>query len=102
MINKIINGVVLNEQVTLTLSDLSRACTCNAQWIVELVEEGILEPQGIEPREWRFSSENLGRAHKAMRLQRDLEVNIAGIALILNLMDQLDSLQSRLQRHENS
>ncbi len=92
---RLIEGVMLNDQ--LTLADLSRACTRHAEWVIELVDEGILEPRGREPREWLFPAESLTRAHKAMRLQRDLQVNLAGVAVVLDLMDQIDVLRTRLR-----
>lgn len=104
MARKIINGVILDERLFLTLAELSRASTRHAEWIIELVDEGILEPQGQEPRDWRFPADSLTRAHKAMRIQRDLQVNLAGVALILELKDQLDLLRARLRRidHEGN
>ncbi len=104
MAREIINGVILDERLFLTLAELSRASTRHAEWIIELVDEGILEPQGQEPRDWRFPAESLTRAHKAMRIQRDLQVNLAGVALILELKDQLDLLRARLRRidHEGN
>jgi len=33
-----------------------------------------------------------------MRLQRDLGVNLAGIALALDMLDEIDKLRGRLQR----
>ena len=100
MTRRVIKGVLLDEHVQFTLAELSQACTRHAEWIVELVEEGILEPVGTTPREWRFPAESLTRAHKAMRLERDLQVNLAGVAMILDLMDQMEGLRSRLRRFE--
>ncbi len=100
MTKQVVNGVLLDERVQLSLLDLCRACSRHGEWVVQLVEEGILDPKGDEPREWRFSADSLNRAYKAMRLQRDLELNLAGVALVLDLMDQLDYLQNRLQRFE--
>jgi len=102
MARKIINGVILDDRLYLSLAELSRASTRHAEWIIELVDEGILEPQGEEPRDWRFPADSLTRAHKAMRIQRDLQVNLAGVALILELKDQLDQLRARLRRIEHS
>ncbi len=102
MAGKVIKGILLDERTEFSLAELSRACTRHAEWIVELVDEGILEPVGRHPREWRFPAESITRAQKAMRLQRDLQVNLAGIALILDLMDQIDTMRSRLRRLEQS
>ncbi len=38
-------GLVLDEQSTLTLGEFSCACAMRAEWVISLVEEGILEPQ---------------------------------------------------------
>ena len=89
-----LTGIVLDEQAELTLSDLCRACCQHAEWIVQLVDEGILEPSGRNPAQWRFSGTSLQKAHIAMRLQRDLEINLAGVALALDLMDEIESLRA--------
>ena len=98
MNKEILNGDLLDEQTTLSLSELCLACSSHAEWIIELVEEGILEPVGKTQGQWQFSSVCLQRAYTAMRLQRDLEINLAGIALALNLLDEIDSLRARLNR----
>jgi chaperone modulatory protein CbpM len=89
-------GTVIEED-SLTLGQLCHACGVHADWIISLVEEGIIEPQGEEIRLWRFSGANLVRARSALRLQRDLGVNLAGIALILDLMEELDCLRAQMK-----
>jgi chaperone modulatory protein CbpM len=63
-----------------------------------LVSEGVLEPSGAEPREWRFGAEALPRARRALRLQRDLELDVSALALVLDLLDRVEDLESRLRR----
>jgi len=89
--------IVLEEQTGLSLIELSRACAVHAEFIVELVDEGVLIPQGREPHRWRFSGTHLRRATVALRLQRDLGINLAGAALALQLLDEVDALRARLQ-----
>jgi chaperone modulatory protein CbpM len=103
MKTELLTGMVLDEQAELTLSDLCRACSQHAEWIMQLVEEGILEPAGRTPTQWRFSGTSLHKAHIAMRLQRDLDINLAGVALALDLMDEIESLRAivcRLQSRD--
>ena len=88
-------GIVI-EETSLTLGELCRACGSHADWIICLVEESILEPQGPEIRAWRFSGASLKRARSALRLQRDLGINIAGIALALDLLEELEKLRTTL------
>ena len=98
MIQKTLTGTLLDERTELSLTELSQACLSSAEWVVELVAEGVLEPVGQEQAQWRFSGIGLLRARAAMRLQHDLEINIAGVALALDLIDEIDTLRKRLRR----
>ena len=91
-----VSAIILEEQTELSLVEVCRACAVRAEFIVELVEEGVITPQGREPHRWRFSGTHLRRATVALRLQRDLGVNLAGAALALELLDELDTLRARL------
>jgi len=91
-----LNGIVLDEHTEVTLNDLCRACSCSAEWIIELVGEGVLEPISYQQTHWRFTGVSVQKAQTAARLQRDLGINTAGIALALELLDEIEALQSRL------
>jgi chaperone modulatory protein CbpM len=90
-------GIILDEQAQLTLAELTRACAVHAELIIELVEEGVLAPVGREPHRWRFTGAHMRRARMALRLQRDLGVNLAGAALALQLLDEVEALRARLR-----
>jgi chaperone modulatory protein CbpM len=96
----VMSGLILDETTTLTLDELSCACSVRVERIIELVDEGILEPVGRDLGEWCFPGPSLGRARIAMHLQRDLDINLAGVALVLDLLDELESLRARLRRLE--
>ena len=95
-----VTGLILEEQTELSLADLCRACAAEAERIVELVNEGVLAPTGVAPDFWVFTGVHLHRARVALRLQNDLGVNLAGAALALELLDELDQLRARLRRDE--
>ena len=66
--------------------------------MVEFVEEGVLEvTTTVDASEWRFAGGALRRARTAARLQRDLELNLVGVALALDLMDEIERLRRDLQ-----
>ena len=103
MTPKILTGIVLDEQVELSLRDLCHACSTSTEWVIELVEEGVLEPIGEQPIDqqptrWRFSGPSLSRARAAVRMQQDLEINLAGVALALDLMEEIEVMRERLRR----
>ena len=83
---ELLAGEILDENVELTLADLCRACHLPAEYVFELVQEGVIEPSGGEPARWRFRSVSVWRVRCAQRLRRDLGVNIAGAALALDLL----------------
>jgi chaperone modulatory protein CbpM len=47
----------------------------------------------IDASEWRFSGAALRRARIALRLERDLGVNLPGVALALDLLEELQRLR---------
>jgi chaperone modulatory protein CbpM len=83
--------VVLEEE--LSLEELSRSCACDTAWLIELVHEGALEPSGSEPAAWRFCGMSLRRARVASHLRRDLQLNAAGVALALDLLEEIRVLR---------
>ncbi len=88
---------ILDEMGEVTLADLTRVARVHAEWVMELVEEGVLEPVAPGGPQWRFSATSVVRVQKAQRLQRDLGVNLPGIALALELLDRIDALEARLR-----
>ena len=96
MNEKALSGVLLDKYTEITLSELCHSCSRREEWVIELVEEGILDPVGREQVRWRFSASSLQRAQTTRRLQRDLGVNLAGVALALDLMEEIEMLRARL------
>jgi len=90
-------GAIFEETAVLTVRDLSRMCAVEERHIVEYVEEGVLHVVALDAAEWHFSGAALRRARRALRLERDLELNLAGLALALDLMDELEQLRSELR-----
>jgi chaperone modulatory protein CbpM len=78
------------------LDELSRSLRCEAALLVMLVHEGVLEPQGESPDNWHFAGASLQRARRAVRLVRDLEINPPGVALALDLLEQITRLEAAL------
>ncbi|MHB8947442.1 MAG: chaperone modulator CbpM [Rhodoferax sp.] len=81
----------------LTLLEVSRCCAVQTGFVMELIEEGALAPlAGSAPEDWRFSTGQTRHVTVAARLQQDLGVNLAGAALALQLLDELETLRAQL------
>ena len=97
---KLLRGDLLDEDAEMTLAQLCQACELSEAQIIELVEQGVIDPLGPEPAEWTFVSVSLRRVRITRNLQRDLGVNAPGAALALDLLEELEQLRSRLRRFE--
>jgi chaperone modulatory protein CbpM len=92
----VVSGTIISETTVFSLDELCCACTVGEELIAALVDEGILDPRGEVPQQWQFPGDSLSRARAALRLQRELEINLAGVALALDLMQELKALRARL------
>jgi chaperone modulatory protein CbpM len=82
---------------TLTMEEVCRMCAVGSEYIAELVREGVIAPAtGSAPESWRFTGLQVRHTRVASRLQRDLGVNLAGAALALQLLDELETLRAQL------
>jgi chaperone modulatory protein CbpM len=89
-------GAIFEESALLTVKDLSRMCAVEERHIVEFVEEGVLSVVEMNAAEWHFTGTALRRTRLALRLERDLEINLAGVALALELIEELERLRREL------
>ena len=97
-ISSALRGNVVEEEVELTTIELVRACRTTAQQVEVWVSEGVLQPSGDTREAWRFRGDSLARMRLATRLMQDLEINAAGVALALDLLERIAELESRLRR----
>ena len=98
--NPALSGETLGEDEEISLDQLCHACAQHTETVVAMVEEGILKPVAADATHWRFTVTSIRRVRTAVRLQRDLEVNLAGAALALQLMDRIERLRTKLRRLE--
>lgn len=91
--------------VQLTLEECCQRVELPAASIIEIVEYGIVEPVGSAPAEWRFNALELSQLKRANRLRRELEIDWQAVALVLDLLgeveqlkDENDNLKRQLQR----
>jgi len=85
----------------LAASELAHACGADPEWVVQLVEVGIVQIATAEapPEHWRFSSTDLQCALEARRLERDFGVGLDAAALILDLQHEVRRLKAVIRAH---
>jgi chaperone modulatory protein CbpM len=84
---------------TVTLVELCAYTQLSQRDVAVMIDIGLLEPIEIKAST-QFSARDLRRAQIAKRLMRDLNVNLDGAAMILELLDERDTLHSRINMLE--
>ena len=95
--NDVLSGKILEEDSEVTLAQLCEACAVRAEAIEAMMEEGIVAPTDVAVSKWRFTRSSVVRVRTVLRMQRDLNVNLAGAALALDLLERIEALQARLR-----
>ncbi len=98
----IISETSIETDPQLTLEELCLACGVSREFIQELIEYGVLELDDVEPESYRFDPVELRRIRTIVNLQSDLELNLPGAALVVDLMEELDEMRTRvtmLEKH---
>jgi chaperone modulatory protein CbpM len=94
-----VSSEIVETSATCTLDELCTACHVEAEWVTNLVNYGAIDPVGTDQAQWRFAGIAVVRVQRAKRLERDLGLNLPGVALALDLLDQIEELRSRLKVH---
>lgn len=92
-----VETLVVEEQVSFGIAALCHASGADRSQVQALVAEGLLQPTGAGPADWLFWGEALPQTRRALRLARDLELDLAAVALVLDLLAEIDQLRSRLR-----
>lgn len=94
--------VLDNNGSTFTLREVCERGDCHAEFIIKLVDYGIIAPveERPEARQWQFDVAALNRLQRAIRLQRDLKLNLPGLALSLDLLDEVNTMRRDMARLE--
>lgn len=85
---------------TFTLLEVCERGDCHAEFVIKLVNYGIIAPveEVPEARQWQFDVDALTRLQKALRLQRDLKLNLPGLAVSLDLLDEVQDMRREIAR----
>ena len=80
-----------------TVQEVCRRYCLESEFVIHCVDFGITEVQGGTTEEsWVIPVESVSRMAKAWRLQRDLGLDFTGLAIVLDLLDEIEQLNYRV------
>lgn len=77
----------------LTLDELASHTNVHPEVILRFMEAGLIAPVEQDEKELRFDPSAISRLRTIVRLRRSLGINLAGISVVLDLLDKLMALQ---------
>jgi chaperone modulatory protein CbpM len=81
----------------LSFEELCLSANISRKTLFELVDQNIVVPfAGSQPPQWQFHVTCVMQVKKAVRLYRDLEINWSDLALVLNLLDEINQLNNEI------
>lgn len=88
--------IAVEEHPQLTFEEICRAVGVSPDFVQEAISFGIIEPHEFSTQQWRFNSKEIRRLRIALHLHQDLEVNLAGAALVLDLLQRMEEMHVQL------
>ncbi|MCS7100706.1 MAG: chaperone modulator CbpM [Burkholderiaceae bacterium] len=92
-----LTAAVLEEDAELALDDFCRACGVPADFIDALLQEELLTPLRREPT-LAFPVTAVTRVRRIVRLQRDFDASLPAVAVMLDLLDEIERLRAVIRR----
>lgn len=85
----------MTDHTEYTLKEFCDATMLDTELVTEMVLHGILTPVSRR-KYWYFSTTELNRCARALRLHHDLELDLNGVALALELLERNRQLRERV------
>jgi chaperone modulatory protein CbpM len=91
---------ILDQEIRFNLQELCQRSDMHAEFVVKLVSYGVIAPleDSVATQNWQFDARSLMRLRKARRLQNDLNLNVPGLAISLELLDDVEQLRREVDR----
>ena len=87
---------IIDEQLALDLEHFAEVCGQSTDWVLKLIDYDILQIQ-VDPQSHQFIGEDVARARRAYRLQRDFDASLSAVAVMLDLIDEVQQLRKQLK-----
>jgi chaperone modulatory protein CbpM len=94
----LITGVAIEESQSLTFEEFCQATNVSKEFIFEMIDYKLVQPQGNSPSEWRFDSLSLRRGRIAASFYHELEIpTMQGVALAVELLEEIEQLRQQIE-----
>ncbi len=89
---------LISDRLTVSMREVCVRCGLQAEDLRQLVAHGVIAPVSESDAEWRFAADALRLLTRAARMQRDFELDAAGLAMALSLLDELQHSRRQIEK----
>lgn len=94
--NTVVTGVLIEESTTYTLVEVCHRYNISEELLQEMIEQGLFPNQKTLAAKRSLEENDLRRIESAIRLHRALDINLPGVVLAIELLDEIDELRDEL------
>lgn len=94
--DKILIGMLIEESTTISFTEVCHKYNIPKELLIEMIEQGLFPNQPTELAQIALDQKALRRIESAFRLHRDLGINLPGVALALELLEEIEQLHKEL------
>ncbi|STY29786.1 putative chaperone-modulator protein CbpM [Legionella wadsworthii] len=89
-------GVLIEETMTVSFQEVCQKYRIPENLLHEMVEYGLFSSRTTNAEQLKLNQKDLRKIESAFRLHRDLGINLAGVALALDLLERIEQLNDEL------
>jgi chaperone modulatory protein CbpM len=89
-------GVLIEESVSISFIEVCQRYNISEQLLTEMIEEGLLANDSSESKYISLNQKSLRRMESAFRLHRDLGINLPGVTLAIELLEEMEQMRHEL------
>lgn len=89
-------GVLIEETTTISFNEVCRKYNIPKELLIEMIEQGLFPNQTTQIEQITLDQKALRRLESAFRLHRDLGINMPGVALALELLEEIEKMRNEL------
>lgn len=93
----VITGVLIEDTTTFSFIEVCTRYHIPKKLLHEMIEQGLFDVQSTNEQQLTLTQKDLQKMESAFRLHKDLGVNLEGVALALELLDELERLRTELK-----
>ncbi|MDR3492538.1 MAG: chaperone modulator CbpM [Gammaproteobacteria bacterium] len=91
-----ITAILVDDASTYGLNEVLQQYEMDRAVLLEMIDQGLITLVKTPSGEELIDARAMQRIQMALRLQHDLEINLSGVALVLELLDELKTMRNEV------